>query len=262
MPALAATENIPVTSVSWQGREHGVLGAGTWTRHAKGDFGTCARLQEFLASSRETSTALKGWHLCHSLWGKHATCWWWHTRGVTSWCKNEDPPGHCSSAVCLREVPSGKSTEGTSVLLSDEFLFSFPFSWSTVALPLLMLCLFLLQMIYFLKEAKKSKANTEKWNVKAERKFIVKKTKLQGKGDPILQARPSQPCNPGVGDTDKWKPCLLLASVVAHSRMPDSVTPWTAACQASWLSPRVCSNLCPLSRWCNPTRPLSARYFF
>ena len=117
-------------------------------------------------------------------------------------------------------------------------------------------------MIYFLKEAKKSKANTEKWNVKAEGKFIVKKTKLQGKGDPILQARPSQPCNPGVGDTDKWKPCLLLASVVAHSRMPDSVTPWTAACQASWLSPRVCSNLCPPSPWCNPTRPLSARYFF
>ena len=36
-------------------------------------------------------------------------------------------------------------------------------------------------------------------------------------------------------------------------------TPWTAASQAS-LSPRVCSNSCPLSQWCHPTisscRPL------
>ena len=30
------------------------------------------------------------------------------------------------------------------------------------------------------------------------------------------------------------------------------VTPWTAACQAS-LSPGVCSNSGPLSRWCHPT---------
>ena len=30
------------------------------------------------------------------------------------------------------------------------------------------------------------------------------------------------------------------------------VTPWTAACQAS-LSPGVCSNSSPLSRWCHPT---------
>ena len=31
-----------------------------------------------------------------------------------------------------------------------------------------------------------------------------------------------------------------------------SVTPWTAACQApmSSLSPRVCSNSCPLNQWC------------
>ena len=34
-----------------------------------------------------------------------------------------------------------------------------------------------------------------------------------------------------------------------------SVTPWTAARQASRLSPtpRVCSNSCPLSQWCHPT---------
>ena len=33
------------------------------------------------------------------------------------------------------------------------------------------------------------------------------------------------------------------------------VTPWTAACQVSLLSPspRICSNSCPLSRWCHPT---------
>ena len=34
--------------------------------------------------------------------------------------------------------------------------------------------------------------------------------------------------------------------------MFDSVTPWTAAYQAS-LSPRVCSNSSTLSQWCHPT---------
>ena len=33
------------------------------------------------------------------------------------------------------------------------------------------------------------------------------------------------------------------------------MTPWTSACQLPWpsLSPRVCSNSCPLSWWCHPT---------
>ena len=37
--------------------------------------------------------------------------------------------------------------------------------------------------------------------------------------------------------------------------MSESVTPWTAAHQASLssLSPRVCLNSCPLSQWCHPT---------
>ena len=35
---------------------------------------------------------------------------------------------------------------------------------------------------------------------------------------------------------------------------PTLTTAWTAAFQAScpWLSPRVCSNSCPLNRWCHP----------
>ena len=39
------------------------------------------------------------------------------------------------------------------------------------------------------------------------------------------------------------------------SVMSDSVTPWTAACQASCPSPTfgAYSNSCPLSRWCHPT---------
>ena len=35
------------------------------------------------------------------------------------------------------------------------------------------------------------------------------------------------------------------------SRVHLLATPWTAACQAS-LSPRACSNSCPLSQWCHP----------
>ena len=44
--------------------------------------------------------------------------------------------------------------------------------------------------------------------------------------------------------------------------MSDSATLWTAACQA-FLSPffGVCSNSCPLSRWCHPTISSSAVVF-
>ena len=45
--------------------------------------------------------------------------------------------------------------------------------------------------------------------------------------------------------------------------MSNSVTPWTAACQAS-LSltiSRSCSNSCPLSRWCHPTISSSVALF-
>ena len=42
--------------------------------------------------------------------------------------------------------------------------------------------------------------------------------------------------------------------VQSLSRVQFFVTSWTAACQASLLSlsPRVCSNSCPLSPWCHP----------
>ena len=42
-----------------------------------------------------------------------------------------------------------------------------------------------------------------------------------------------------------------------------SVTPWTAAHQASMSppSPEVCSNSCPLSRWCHPTISFSVTPF-
>ena len=40
----------------------------------------------------------------------------------------------------------------------------------------------------------------------------------------------------------------------------NSVTPRTAACQASFQSPtpRTCSSSCPLSCWCHPSYPLSS----
>ena len=58
--------------------------------------------------------------------------------------------------------------------------------------------------------------------------------------------------------------CGVLVVVRAASHFPPLLfgvwfflcaTPWTAAHQASlsFLSPRVCSDSCPLSRWCHPT---------
>ena len=58
--------------------------------------------------------------------------------------------------------------------------------------------------------------------------------------------------------------CGVLVVVRAASYFPPLLfgvwfflcaTPWTAAHQASlsFLSPRVCSDLCPLSWWCHPT---------
>ena len=50
----------------------------------------------------------------------------------------------------------------------------------------------------------------------------------------------------------------------SHKVVSYSVTPWTAAHQASCpsLSPRVCSNSCPLSQWCHPTITSSVTPFF
>ena len=47
---------------------------------------------------------------------------------------------------------------------------------------------------------------------------------------------------------------LLFSSVQSLSHVQLSATPWTTACQASYLSPtpRVHSNSCPLSWWCLP----------
>ena len=119
-------------------------------------------------------------------------------------------------------------------------------------------------MIYFLKEAKKSKANMEKWNAKAEEKFMVKTKKPPGEGDPILQGRPSQPCDPGVGtqangNLVSYWPLLLLS----HSGVPDcdptdcsvpgspvlGYLPEFAQIHVHWVSGAI-------------SRPLSARYFF
>ena len=49
----------------------------------------------------------------------------------------------------------------------------------------------------------------------------------------------------------------------SHSVMSDSATPWTAACQAPCpsLSPEVCSNSCPLSRWCHSNISFSVTPF-
>ena len=46
---------------------------------------------------------------------------------------------------------------------------------------------------------------------------------------------------------------MLVVVVLGHARL--FAASWTAACQASLSSPflRVCSNSCPLNRWCHPT---------
>ena len=62
-----------------------------------------------------------------------------------------------------------------------------------------------------------------------------------------------------------WDYCFpnILGKVVlvfSRSAVSDSVTPWTAACQASlsFTISWVCSDSCPLSQWCHqPSHPLS-----
>ena len=55
---------------------------------------------------------------------------------------------------------------------------------------------------------------------------------------------------------------LTMVVVQLLSRVLLFDTPWTAACQASLsLSPRVCSNSCPLNRWCHPTISSSVIHF-
>ena len=48
---------------------------------------------------------------------------------------------------------------------------------------------------------------------------------------------------------------FVVVVIQSLSHVQLFATPWTAACQASCpsLFPRVCSNSCPLSRWCHPT---------
>ena len=48
---------------------------------------------------------------------------------------------------------------------------------------------------------------------------------------------------------------LFWIAVPSLSHVPLFATPWTATHQAtlSFTIPRVCSNSCPLSRWCHPT---------
>ena len=55
---------------------------------------------------------------------------------------------------------------------------------------------------------------------------------------------------------------FLLIAVKLLSHVQLFVTPWTAICQTSlFLSPRVSSNSCPLSRWCHLTIPSSVAPF-
>ena len=53
---------------------------------------------------------------------------------------------------------------------------------------------------------------------------------------------------------------VVIVQSLSHVQL--SVTPWTAACQASLSpSPSVCSNSCPLNRWCHPAISSSATHF-
>ena len=56
----------------------------------------------------------------------------------------------------------------------------------------------------------------------------------------------------------------MMAFVIVQSVVSDSVSPWTAACQAPncpSLSPRICSNSCPLTWWFQPSISSSVTSF-
>ena len=55
--------------------------------------------------------------------------------------------------------------------------------------------------------------------------------------------------------------CLQVQLFFRHSVMPDSVTPWTEALQASLYFTGVCSGSCPLNQWCHLTVSFSVSPF-
>ena len=56
-----------------------------------------------------------------------------------------------------------------------------------------------------------------------------------------------------------WSILLFSCSVMFHSLGPHGLQHTRLSCPS--LSPRVCSNSCPLSRWCHPTISFSATPF-
>ena len=78
--------------------------------------------------------------------------------------------------------------------------------------------------------------------------------KQENKG--VHRCKPRASCSKEKGE-EWWVDCCC--SVAQYIRLFE--IPWIAACQASLsfiISPRVCSNSCPVSQWCHPTsHPLS-----
>ena len=137
-------QNIPVTSASWQGRgARGVSGPGSRTRHAKGDSRTCARLQELLGEGElDTARRVKDGIYVTDLTGKYTMRWWWRTRGVTSWCKDEeDPRTPRASGLPDRSVLRRGHRGGVSPSLWwAPFLFSFLLEYSCFTTNVLSFC--------------------------------------------------------------------------------------------------------------------------
>ena len=91
----------------------------------------------------------------------------------------------------------------------------------------------------------------------------------------VFSSRTSLECLPRLRSEIAWLwalspllpatwPCLTLCCCCPVTKpCPALLTPWTAACQASWpsLSVRACPGSCPLSRWCHPTISSSAALF-
>ena len=81
--------------------------------------------------------------------------------------------------------------------------------------------------------------------------------KQENKG--VHRCKPRASCSKEKGE-EWWVDCCC--SVAQYIRLFE--IPWIAACQASLsfiISPRVCSNSCPVSQWCHPTISSSLTLF-
>ena len=83
-----------------------------------------------------------------------------------------------------------------------------------------------------------------------------------GSHSPLQGILPTQGSNLGVLHCRQILYCLSHSVLFSRSVVFDFAIPWTAARQASLssLTPRACSNSCPLGRWCLQSLPASGSF--